>query len=82
MSADFWQFAFNHPILTWLMAWGIWPVCWCITSVFTTPFTLAFKAYNRHLRSANIRANGWPKHPNMDADGDLVFPESKSERPA
>ena len=78
MSTDFWTFAWNHPFLVWCIAWGIWPVCWMVTAVITAPFKLGFRAYNRHLRAKNIALHGWPKHPNMDADGDLVFPKAAS----
>lgn len=38
------------------------------------PFRYAFLAYNRRLRSANIRSQGWPP-PHVDADGDAVVGE-------
>lgn len=76
--ADVLSFAGDHPYLTWFMAWGIWPVCWMLTSVLTAPFTCAFRAYNRHLRASNIRAHGWPSAPNMDADGDIILPKESS----
>jgi hypothetical protein len=42
----------------------------------TSPFYLAFRAYNRMLRSRNIIAQGWPKPP-MDADGDIIEEDEK-----
>ncbi|AMX93745.1 MULTISPECIES: hypothetical protein [Mesorhizobium] len=71
---DFFTFAGAHPAVTFFLAWGIWPVCWTVQAVLTTPFSLAFKAYNRRLRSLNIRAHGWPANPLMDADGDIIHP--------
>jgi len=44
----------------------------------TRPFHYAFMAYNRTLRSRNIVAHGWPTAP-VDADGDVVYPESDDE---
>lgn len=76
--SDFFTFAGNHPILTWFLAWGIWPVCWMLAQVCTAPFAYPFKAWNRTLRSRNIRSHGWPTNPLMDADGDIVHPP-KSE---
>lgn len=78
MTADFWQFVWAHPFLTWLLAWGIWPVCWAASAILTAPFRFAFMAWNRHLRSLNIRAQGWPTIPNMDADGDIVQPKAEA----
>lgn len=72
------SFMGDHPFLTWLLAWGIWPVGWA----FTSPFYYAFKAYNRHLRAANIRAHGWPRNPLMDADGDIVHPPQAEKKNA
>jgi hypothetical protein len=63
-----------NPWLTWGLAWGIWPVSWAVSAVLTTPFNLAFKAYNRSLRARNIALHGWPSNPLMDADGDIVHP--------
>lgn len=65
------NFMGDHPVLTWFLAWGLWPVCWMISAVATTPFRLAFRAYNRRLRAKNIAAHGWPANPIMDADGDI-----------
>lgn len=58
------QFASNHPFLFFLM------IC-------ATYYTLKtpFYAWNRYLRSKNIRERGWPSNPLMDADGDIVHPE-------
>ena len=74
----FYAFATENPYLTWFLAWGIWPVCWMLTSVLTAPFGFAFKAYNRTLRAKNIRAHGWPTAKLMDADGDIVHPPAAS----
>jgi len=35
-------------------------------------FRVCLLAYNRRLRSLNIRAKGWPAPP-LDADGDVVY---------
>lgn len=72
---DLLTFMGAHPFLTWCLAWGIWPIC----GVLTAPFRYAFLAYNRRLRSANIRAHGWPTNPLMDADGDIVHPPATGD---
>lgn len=77
--ADFFTFAGAHPVVTFFLAWGIWPICWTVQAVLMAPFSFAFKAYNRRLRSINIRTHGWPTNPLMDADGDIVHPPVKSE---
>ncbi|TIW26537.1 MAG: hypothetical protein E5V63_13250 [Mesorhizobium sp.] len=77
--ADFYTFAGGHPITTFFLAWGIWPVCWTTQAVLTAPFRFAFLAYNRRLRSLNIRAQGWPTNPMMDADGDIVQPPAQTK---
>lgn len=73
--SEFFAFASAHPFVTWLLAWGLWPVCWMVVAVLTSPFTNAFKAFNRHCRTKNIGARGWPANPLMDADGDIIHPE-------
>lgn len=65
------EFAGNHPFLAWCALWGIWPIC----GIFTTPFNVAFRSYNRHCRSKNIATRGWPTNPLMDADGDIIHPK-------
>lgn len=60
-----WEFAGNHYIVFVL---SLMIVCGTITRLAY----LLWAAYNRHLRSTNIREQGWPTTPNMDADGDLV----------
>lgn len=77
--SGFYAFASAHPILTWLLAWGVWPVCWMVSSVLTSPFSYAFKAWNRHCRTKNISSRGWPENPLMDADGDIVHPKSEDQ---
>lgn len=72
--SDFFNFAENHPFLTWFLAWGIWPICWMLQKVLVAPFAYSFRAWNRTLRSRNVVAHGWPKNPLMDADGDIVHP--------
>ncbi len=76
---DFYQFAGDHPLLTWFLAWGLWPICWAISEILTSPFSYAYKAYARRLRSANIRERGWPQNRFMDADGDIVHPEKDTK---
>lgn len=71
------EFMLANPWLTWALAWGLWPICWAISSILTTPFNVAFKAYNRRLRSKNILARGWPTAQLMDADGDIIHPPVK-----
>lgn len=49
-----------------------------ISYAATRPFAYGFQAYNRHLRSMNIRERGWPTAP-IDADGDVVYPTQEGE---
>ena len=72
---EFYEFASNHPLLTWCLAWAIFPIC----SVFRAPFKYAFLAYNRRRRSLNIIARGWPTAHLMDADGDIVHPTKEQK---
>ncbi len=72
---EFYAFATAQPFLTWCLALGIWVIPW----VIAIPFSFFIKAYNRHLRSRNIKINGWPDHPLMDADGDIVHPPRGDE---
>ena len=62
MVAYYIEFWGRHP---WIAFWMT-----LITGyIVTAPFRYAFRAWNRHLRSKNIQARGWPpKH--CDADGD------------
>ncbi len=61
-----WEFAQANPGYAFLAFWiGAWAV--------TRPFYFAFMAWNRTLRSRNIRTQGWPTAP-IDADGDVVHP--------
>lgn len=76
----FFNFASNHPILTFFLSWGIWPACWAVTHVLTYPFKVAYMAYKMHLRAGNIRAHGWPKTPLMDADGDIMHPKPPEKK--
>lgn len=68
--SGFWTFANSWPltalITIWILAWA-----------FVQPFRYAFRAYARKCRSQNIQAQGWPTNPNMDADGDLVYPDKE-----
>jgi hypothetical protein len=76
----FYEFAGEHPFLTFCLAWGIWPVCWTIRVVLTMPFSLAFKAYNRRLRAKNIQLHGWPTAQFLDADGDIIYPPVEAQK--
>lgn len=67
-----WDFAKTNPGYTFLI---VWVLAWAAVQ----PFKLAFRAYNRKLRSANILAHGYPTMPNMDADGDIIHPDCKHE---
>lgn len=60
------QFAEAHPFLAFIVV--------CSVYYFVTfPFRLA----NRWIRHRNIKTAGWPP-PYLDADGDIIEPESKS----
>lgn len=71
---DLLHFAGLHPWLAWGLSWGLWPAAWVAVTVIAVPFQTVLTAYNRHLRSKNIAAAGWPDKPLMDADGDIVHP--------
>jgi len=64
-------FAAKHPVLTVILALI---AAWTLTS----PFRKLAWSYNRHLRSKNIRAHGWPKPP-VDADGDINATDEPDE---
>jgi hypothetical protein len=66
-------FAYNRP-LTFLVGWVV--LGW----VVMTPFRYFFLAYNRRLRSLNVRVQGWTVPP-LDADGDVVYKEEKTPSP-
>jgi hypothetical protein len=57
------SFAADNPITAVILAL-------IIASVLTSPFRYGFRAYNRRLRSLNIRERGWPPE-HLDADGDF-----------
>ncbi len=61
------EFAMQNPGYAFLIVWAL---AWAATR----PFWYLWLAYNRTLRSRNIRAQGWPTPP-IDADGDVVFPK-------
>lgn len=72
--SEFLAFASEHPFTAWLLSWIVIPIGLTVVKVIGIPFYLASASYNRHLRSLNIRARGWPTNPLMDADGDIVHP--------
>lgn len=72
--ADVLNFMGEHWFLTWCLAWGLWPVCWALTSIFTAPFNAMLKAHRISRRADNIFAHGWPENKLMNADGDIVHP--------
>lgn len=78
--ADILRFAGEHPFLAWCLAWAIWPVCSMLATVLSSPFRYPYLAYNRRLPSQNIRAQGWPTAPLMDADGDIVHPPKEESK--
>jgi len=59
-----WEFATKNPfealLIVAIIAWAA-----------TRPFSYAFRAYNRRLRSQNIVAHGWPPE-HLDADGNAI----------
>lgn len=72
--SDFFIFAGAHPIVTFFLAWSIWPICWMAQAVLTAPFRFAYLAYLRRQRALNIHTHGWPPHPLMNADGNIIHP--------
>lgn len=67
------QWMGDHLGQTFVLACIALPFACVAANVITAPIRFAFKAYNRHLRSVNIRNAGWPP-PHCDADGDGVEP--------
>lgn len=65
------SFAENHPFLSFVGICCIYWIC-----------KLPFFAWNRLLRHLNIRKNGWPVNPLMDADGDIVHPPKQESKTA
>lgn len=57
-----WDFASEHWFVAIILAM-------IAAATIRTPFQLAWSAWNRYLRSKNIRAKGWPPG-HLDADGD------------
>ena len=58
------RFVGSHPFLSFLLicaAYYAWKYPWHVLK--------------RAIRSRDIQKHGWPTAPNMDADGDLVFPD-------
>jgi hypothetical protein len=62
----FWDFASGSPYLATFIVFLV------IMLVRSASKSIVL-AWNRWLRSRNIRAHGWPRAP-VDADGDLVYP--------
>jgi hypothetical protein len=62
----FWDFASGSPYLATFIAFL---VIMLVRSIFKSILV----AWNRWLRSRNIRAHGWPRAP-IDADGDVIHP--------
>ena len=61
-----WQAAIHAPFIAFC---AIVAVYWAIK--------LPFIAFRLFIRSRNIAKHGWPTNPLMDADGDIVHPETK-----
>ncbi len=59
------QWAHEHWFLTFVLAY-------CALTVVSSIIT-------RIYRVIMVLARGWPTHPLMDADGDIVHPERKDE---
>lgn len=68
-----WDFASEHWFVAIILTF-------IVGEIMTVPFRCAFRAWNRYLRSCNIRAVGWPPD-HLDADGDWK-PEPKEESEA
>lgn len=64
----FFDFANGNPFTAFLMIWAA-------ACVLIAPFKYGYRAYARRLRAQNIAAKGWPPPP-LDADGDVVYPET------
>lgn len=60
---NIWQFMADNPVTTIILA-----------VIAATCFKTVFWAFNRHLRSRNIVAMGWPPE-HVDADGDFKAEE-------
>lgn len=72
--SEFFAFASAHPFTAWLLSWMVIPIGFTVVRVVNIPFYYFWSAYNRRLRSINIRNRGWPTNPLMDADGDIRHP--------
>ncbi len=64
MTPTFWSWATVH----WWLAF--WLLFWALVAVTQICLALVFRLPNRIIRSANIRAAGWPPA-HLDADGDF-----------
>ena len=69
--SDAFQFSQREPLAAIII---VLIICYAATR----PFAYGFMAYNRRLRSMNIRAHGWPTAP-IDADGDVVYPKDDGQ---
>lgn len=74
--SDILSFVGEHQLLTWCLAWIIWPITSMVSTIAVAPFRYPYLAYKRRLRSHDIQARGWPTAPFMDADGDIVMPKN------
>lgn len=69
---EFFKLANQNP---WFVFFTFWVFAWMVVQ----PFRYAYLAYNRMLRSRNIKIHGWPTNEYMDADGDLVYPDKDDD---
>jgi len=64
------RFAEQNPIITFFV---LVMVYFLLRLLLRLPFLF----WNRLLRHLNIRAQGWPTNPLMDADGDIIQPKNE-----
>lgn len=75
-SYPFFMFAGDHPFAATIM---VIAVLMAIKGIIYAFINQPFRFYNRTMRHLTIRKCGWPANPLMDADGDIVHPESSEE---
>lgn len=83
-AGNMWSWAHSHPWLFTFLAWSALWLGWglpFVVNVIGNVMIYPFRLWRRAIRSRDIQAQGWPPHPLMDADGDIIHPpkEEKDE---
>lgn len=69
----FWSLAIERPFLAFCIAL-------IMLAAVSSICSMVFRMWNRWMRSRNIVHQGWPAHPLMDADGDIIHPEMTDQQ--